>query len=64
MQDPQISESAPEENASNWIDGRFDPEAAAARREQHRQAAAQQPWLQTDYRTIAQQHRPQHERNR
>ena len=64
MQDPRIPEAVPEENASNWVDGRFDPQAAAARREQHRQVAAQQPWLQADDRTIAQQHRPQQQRNR
>ena len=64
MQEPHLSETVPEENASNWIDGRFDPQAAAARREQHRQVAAQQPWLQTDNRTIAQQHRPPQPRNR
>ena len=59
MKDWQLSESFPEENASNYVNGRFDPKAAEALREQHRQRAAQQPWLNMDPRTVAQQHRPQ-----
>ena len=59
MKDWQLSESFPEENASNYVNGRFDPKAAEALREQHRQRAAQQPWLNMDLRTVAQQHRPQ-----
>lgn len=58
MKDWQLSESAPEENASNYVNGRCDPKAAEALREQHRERAAQQPWLNMDVRTVAQQHRP------
>ena len=58
MQDWDLS-AFPEENATNYVNGRFDPQAARAMREQHRQRAVEQPWLRGEVRTIAQQHRPQ-----
>jgi hypothetical protein len=54
----QDSESFPEENASNYVNGRFDPQAAEALRQQHRRQAAEQPWLHVEIRTPAQRHRP------
>lgn len=58
MHESQLSGSFPEENASNYVNGRFDPKAAEALRLQHRQRAAEQPWLQMEIRTAAQRHRP------
>ena len=59
MHEWQQPEAFPEENASNYINGRFDPKAAEALRQQHRERAAEQPWLHTEIRTAAQRHRPQ-----
>jgi len=58
MHEWQLSESFPEENASNYVNGRFDPQRAEALRQQHRQRAAEQPWLRVENRTVAQRHRP------
>jgi len=63
MHNSQLSESFPEENASNYVNGRFDPQSAEALRQQHRQCAAEQPWLQAENRTIAQRHRPAQSRS-
>jgi len=59
MHEWKLSESFPEENASNYVDGRFDPVRAEALRQQNRQRAAEQPWLHMEIRTAAQRHRPQ-----
>ncbi len=59
MREWYLSESFPEENASNYVNGRFDPQAAEALRQQNRQRAAEQPWLRGENRTAAQRHRPQ-----
>ena len=59
MHEWQQSEAFPEENASNYVNGRFDPKAAEALRQQHRERAAEQPWLRNENRTTAQRHRPQ-----
>jgi len=58
MHEWQPSEAFPEENASNYVNGRFDPKTAEALRQQHRERAAEQPWLHTENRTTAQRHRP------
>jgi hypothetical protein len=59
MHEWQLSESFPEENASNYVNGRFDPKAAEAQRDANRERAAEQPWLRAENRTAAQRHRPQ-----
>lgn len=48
----------PEENAANYVNGRFDPQAAQALRARQRQQA-EQARLYAEVRTIAQRHRPQ-----
>jgi hypothetical protein len=55
----QAVEAYPEENAANYVDGRFDPRAAEARRAQHLKQFELQAKLKADARTIAQRHRPQ-----
>ena len=52
-------EAFPEEIAANYIDGRFDPKAAEARRAQHLKHFELQAKLKADARTTAQRHRPQ-----
>jgi hypothetical protein len=51
-------EEFPEENAANYVNGRFDPQAAQARRASQRKLAEVQARLQAEARTIAQRHRP------
>jgi hypothetical protein len=46
------------ENAANYVDGRFDPKAAEARRASQRQQMEQQAVGRREVRTIAQQHKP------
>ena len=49
-----------EENAANYIDGRFDPKAAeAARRANQQKVAALRTRQPMDWLTTAQRHRPQ-----
>lgn len=48
----------PQENAANYANGRFDPQAAEALRAQSRQQAELQAKLAAEARTIAQLHRP------
>jgi hypothetical protein len=52
-------EAYPEENAANYVNGRFDPPAAEALRAQHLKQFELQAKLKADARTIAQRHRPQ-----
>lgn len=52
-------EEFPEENAANYVNGRFDPKAAEARRASQRKLAEVQARLQAEARTIAQRHKPQ-----
>lgn len=48
----------PQENAANYVNGRFDPEAAEALRASEAQRAEIQERLAAEARTIAQRHRP------
>lgn len=57
-------EEFPEENAANYVDGRFDPKAADARRASQRKLAEVQAMLQAETRTIAQRHRPRRARGK
>jgi hypothetical protein len=52
-------EDYPEENAANYVNGRFDPKAAEALRASHRKQAEVQANLDGEIQTIAQRHRPQ-----
>jgi len=52
-------EAFPEEVAANYVNGRFDPQAAEALRAQHLKQFELQAKLKSDARTIAQRHRPQ-----
>lgn len=52
-------EQFPEENAANYVNGRFDPKGAEALRESFRRQAEVQARLSAESRTIAQRHRPQ-----
>lgn len=47
----------PEENAANYVNGRFDPEAAEALRRQ--MAARDLAKLRQEVHTVAQKHRPE-----
>jgi hypothetical protein len=49
----------PEENAANYVDGRFDPKAAEARRASQKRLAEIQAKLAAESRTLAQRHKPQ-----
>ena len=49
----------PQENAANYVNGRYDPEAAEALRARFGQQAELQAKLAAQARTIAQLHRPQ-----
>jgi len=53
------SEFYPEENAANYVNGRFDPKGAEALRESFRRQAEVQAKLNAESRTMAQRHRPQ-----
>ena len=48
----------PQEDAANYANGRFDPEAAEALRSKYGQQAELQAKLAAQARTIAQMHRP------
>jgi hypothetical protein len=48
----------PEENAANYVNGRFDPKGAEALRESFRRQAEVQAKLSAESRTQAQRHRP------
>lgn len=48
----------PQENAANYVNGRFDPQAAEALRAQYAQQAELQARLNAQARTIAQLHKP------
>ena len=52
----------PQENAANYANGRFDPEAAEALRVQSSRQAELQARLAAQARTIAQLHRPKSKR--
>jgi hypothetical protein len=52
------SQFPPEENAANYVNGRFDPKGAEALRESFRRQAEVQARLNADSRTVAQRHRP------
>jgi uncharacterized protein with GYD domain len=52
------SEQFPEENAANYVNGRFDPKGAEALRESFRRQAEVQAKLSAESRTQAQRHRP------
>ena len=52
------SEFSPEENAANYVNGRFDPKGAEALRESFRRQAEVQARLIAESRTHAQRHRP------
>lgn len=57
---PEWSDSMqkyPEENASNYVNGRFDPEAAEEMRRQ--MAAKDLAKLRAEVHTLAQKHRPE-----
>ena len=53
------AEDSPEENAANYVNGRFDPKAAEALRAKHLKQFEVQAKLAAESRTIAQRHRPQ-----
>ena len=53
------SDNFPEENAANYVNGRFDPQGAQALRESFRRQTEVQARLNAESRTIAQRHRPQ-----
>ena len=55
----EVLEESPEENAANYVNGRFDPKAAEALRAKHLKAFEVQAKLAAESRTIAQRHRPQ-----
>jgi hypothetical protein len=46
------------DNAANYVNGRFDPKAAQARRAEQAQRLQAQAQMQGEVRTIAQRHRP------
>lgn len=48
----------PQDNAANYVNGRFDPEAAEALRARYRQQTELQARLAAEARTIAQRHKP------
>ena len=52
------------ENAANYVNGRFDPQAAEAQRAAHQRRLEEQARSRREVRTIAQQHRPQSARGR
>jgi hypothetical protein len=52
-------EEAPEDNAANYVNGRFDPTAAEARRAAQLRQFEIQAKLGAEARTAAQRHRPQ-----
>lgn len=52
-------EQFPEENAANYVNGRFDPKGAEALRESFRRQQEVQARLSAESRTQAQRHRPQ-----
>ena len=54
----------PQDNAANYVDGRFDPEAAEARRASYLQQAQLQAKLAAEARTIAQLHKPRRKTGR
>ena len=58
MVDRTDSETFPEENAANYVNGRFDPKGAEALRASFRRLAEVQAKLSAESRTIAQRHRP------
>jgi uncharacterized protein with GYD domain len=51
-------ENFPEENAANYVNGRFDPKGAEALRESFRRQAEVQAKLNAESATQAQRHRP------
>ncbi|MDB5857578.1 MAG: hypothetical protein JWQ76_1267 [Ramlibacter sp.] len=55
----ECPENFPEENAANYVNGRFDPKAAEARRASQPSQFEVQAKLGAEVRTIAQRHRPQ-----
>ena len=59
MREPTDSiQEFPQDNAANYVDGRFDPAAAEARRASYLQQAQVQAKLAAEARTIAQRHKP------
>lgn len=54
----------PQDNAANYVNGRFDPEAAEALRASYSRQAEVQAKLAADARTTAQKHRPQRKAGR
>jgi len=59
MRQASEPEQVPEENAANYVNGRFDPKGAEALRESFRRQAEVQAKLNAESRTMAQRHRPQ-----
>lgn len=53
-----------EESAANYVNGRFDPKAAEARRASQERLAEIQAKLAAETRTLAQRHRPQQKPSR
>jgi hypothetical protein len=51
------------ENAANYVNGRFDPQAAQALRALQRKQMEEKARSQREVRTIAQRHRPQSARS-
>ncbi|MCG2591162.1 hypothetical protein LZ009_00025 [Ramlibacter sp. XY19] len=52
-------EESPEDNAANYVNGRFDPKAAEERRAAQLRQFEIQAKLGAEARTMAQRHRPQ-----
>jgi hypothetical protein len=55
----EYPENYPEENAANYVNGRFDPKAAETLRAQQLKQFEVQAKLGAESRTVAQRHRPQ-----
>jgi len=51
-------EDFPEENPANYVDGRFDPQGAAARRAAEDKRRRDQADLNAEIRAIIEKHRP------
>jgi len=52
-------EDFPEENPANFVDGKFNPQLAAARRAQAKKVAEDSSRVRAEINRIIQQHRPQ-----
>jgi len=57
-------EDFPEENPANYVNGRYDPQAAAAARARESQLAHEQAKLNAEIRRIIQKHSPKASREK